>query len=125
MISFYSAEVSTLYPLGEVFQKRSPTPNGKPVHLLKSTSASFARAKLPTTYSTKPEPIWPATVHGSYWSPSLSDIFEPGRRPLTSEGSTMTFFIPPIKTIRGTTWSHLNQGTSHPGSTPCPSRGVF
>src|ERR1044071_6466416 len=93
MISLYSAEVSTLYPLDSIRRLRRILSNevtytqrqaGTPIS---STSASIARERCPTPYSTKPEPIWPVAVHGSYYSPSVFDLFEPGRRPLTSEGS--------------------------------------
>ena len=88
MISLYSAEVSILYPLDSIRGLRRSLSNevtytqrqdGTPIS---STSASIARERCPTPYSTKPEPIWPVGVHGSYYSPSVFDLFEPGRRPL-------------------------------------------
>ena len=94
MISLYSPEVSTLYPLDSIRRLRRSLSNevtytqrqaGTPIS---STSASIARERCPTPYSTKPEPIWPAVVHGSYYSPSVFDLFEPGRRPLTFRGFT-------------------------------------
>jgi len=71
MISSYSAEVSTLYPLDSIRRLRRSLSEevtytqrqaGTPIT---STSDSFARQRLPTSYSSKPEPIWPAAVHGS------------------------------------------------------------
>src|ERR1043165_3293581 len=104
---------------------RSPTPNGKPVHLshLHLLALHGRGALHRTRLSQSPYGQWlymEATIH----QVCLIFLSLDGAH-LCSEGLHHDVLYTTNQTIRVQPGLALSQGTSHPGSTPCSSRSVF